>query len=131
MTGTSIPRGQSTRWPRSFDGLRALVVERHEAKVWRTLPNGIVILRREWAASRVVTFWAFLEAVDVARWGHYKGTPRVCPSGHVLGDYSRVQGPDADCATFSAWRSAVEDHDRASQLTLDTIGMARAADRCR
>lgn len=80
--------------------------ERTGYRRWRTLGNGLVVWRRGEGAFR--HYRAFDTAGElVATYGIVTSAGAPPPSGHVGGDYSRVQGADADCKALQEWLAAV------------------------
>lgn len=76
--------------------------------LWRRLPNGVEVLRREWAATHVKCYRAFRGGLYVASWACADaGKVGATPSGHIEGNYARVQGQDADCRALKDWLAAV------------------------
>jgi hypothetical protein len=81
------------------------IARSHGATRYRLLDNGVEVLRT--SKRRTRGYWAFRGGDLVGRWGHCAepGSPR--PSGHILGNYARVQDPRAEGRELAGWLAAI------------------------
>jgi hypothetical protein len=124
VTAEILAEIPAARWPRAYSApaLRRLAEQRHQGRPYRELASGVVVLRRQWSSSpRRITYWAFADNLEVASLTRTDGIKDAPCTGHICGDYSRVQGRGADCTTFTAWIAEV------LAVAVDDIPVTRCA----